>query len=485
MADDLLTYDPLTPGGTGTAAALAGAPAPTSRPGDDAIKEFSRLSQEDQKLMRQRQEELAPAYKAYGAASEQYVSTGREALARLKTQTKDIEKYTPENIQQSSMQWMAIAAALGSLSGAFSRYHATTALNAFGGALQGWANGNLIKMNENFRVWKASAEAVRDNNEKALREYTEVMQNAKLNLDQKATQVQMIGAKYQDQLAITAAQKKDLFTMAQLIDTREASLRTFVTDTEKLNVMKQHYETMEKIALERLENPSLNTYEGLMKMAEDIWSEPDERRARAKFSLIQMKYPSSNVKFENLRPEQQEQASRVRTFLESFLDGKDRKTAAAEAGLQVPMIAAPSAPAATPAAGAPAAPPGASAPAAAPTSPVAPASGTAAPLRFPKSPTAPELQTEVYGPPPRTATPAGGPRSFAFQPPAVSGRLDGKTEQTAFRLTPGYEKQQAARLPPGTWFINPADGRPIQKGAQAPAAPAVAGQTATDALGAP
>src|SRR5229473_6830059 len=128
--------------------------------------------------------------------------------------------------QHDDENWLFAASILGSLAGAFTRNHATNALAAFSGAMQGYQEGSKQKFDQNMKTWEAENKAVQETNKQAMDEYRDILQNRKWSMDQMSVAMRLAGEKYDDQAAIQAAQTKNSLVMAQFYDKRnEAALR--------------------------------------------------------------------------------------------------------------------------------------------------------------------------------------------------------------------------------------------------------------------
>src|SRR5216684_6182776 len=138
---------------------------------------------------------------------------------KLPAQPKQRDQHDDEN-------WLFAASILGSLAGAFTRNHATNALAAFSGAMQGYQEGSKQKFDQNMKTWEAENKAVQETNKQAMDEYRDILQNRKLSMDQMSVAMRLAGEKHDDQAAIQAAQTKNSLVMAQFYDKRnEAALR--------------------------------------------------------------------------------------------------------------------------------------------------------------------------------------------------------------------------------------------------------------------
>src|SRR5215472_12064244 len=130
---------PLTPGATG---ALANPPTPDSEP--QARAEYVRAQtqrleaagQREQQAYEEKKKRLEPFYNQQLAAGQQLIATSEKQTQRLQEMLQPIPPYNPPgDMRKEAGDWMMLAAGFGAIAGAFSRYHTTTALNAFAGML--------------------------------------------------------------------------------------------------------------------------------------------------------------------------------------------------------------------------------------------------------------------------------------------------------------------------------------------------------------
>lgn len=242
---DPTTRDPLT-------TTPPAAPQPASKPGlsdADLVKRFDDMGKQDRETLTRRQAEMAPASEAVRDAARAEVTQGREALDTLKKNTKSVGEFKSPDIKEQAWQWMAVASALGALAGSRSRYHTTAAMNAFAGMTQGYAQGSMKMFDQKYKEWQSSVEAANKNNETVHREYMAVMDNAKLNLEQKMTEVKLIASKYQDELAFNAANQQNFTQLAQLLDKRAALQTTAQYHQDQIQVQREKMDAAIKTKL--------------------------------------------------------------------------------------------------------------------------------------------------------------------------------------------------------------------------------------------
>jgi lipopolysaccharide export system protein LptC len=227
MADNVVggDFDPLSPQVTpGAEAALAG--------GDDAAAErakyyrsqrerLERLSTREEELYSKKEAEEAPLRRDLEQSIKQTARTSELATQKFMTNQADLPQFNADSARGDGFQWMSLAAGFGAIAGALSRYHTTTALNAFAAMNTGYAKGQLQVWDQKYQEWQANSERAREYNQRALREYRAVMDNAQLNLDAKSNLMKMTADKWQDQLMSNAAQLRDVERMTQLMTAQD------------------------------------------------------------------------------------------------------------------------------------------------------------------------------------------------------------------------------------------------------------------------
>lgn len=196
-------------------------------------------------------------------------------LAEPRPQPPKLEKSEPApkfDMSKDGESWIKANAMIAGLFGAFSRRHATTALNAFGAGLKGFSEGNLQKYEQNFKTWKASSDEVVKSNNSMLTEYNNVLNDRKMGIEEQMSQIQLIASKYKDPLAYQAASAKNFTNLARVIEQQEAATQQFQQHTEQLEQNYEIHQQQLAVQLERLKQsgkiPGLNTTAGIKQFSE-------------------------------------------------------------------------------------------------------------------------------------------------------------------------------------------------------------------------
>jgi hypothetical protein len=240
-------FDPLSPQPTPGAAALNGGSA-----ADDAAErraraeyyraqteELGRLGKKEEELYEKREAEEEPLRRELAGSIKEQTRVGNLATERLLRSQQDVPpapEFNGAQAQKDAMAWMSLAAGFGAIAGGLSRYHTTTALNAFSGMMTGFAKGKIQAFDENYKTWQANSDRALEYNNRAQREYKAIMDNAKLNIDAKSNLMQMTAEKWQDQIMANAARIRDVSRMTQLMEGQsrfEENLRIRKSEIER------------------------------------------------------------------------------------------------------------------------------------------------------------------------------------------------------------------------------------------------------------
>ena len=187
----------------------------------EQIQQEKDLTKREQETYTKREAELEPMRRDIAAGMKEQTRIGNLATERYLRSQQDIPpapSFNGQQAQQDALAWMSLAAGFGAIAGGLSRYHTTTALNAFSGMMTGFAKGQLEVFETNYKTWQANADRSIEYNARAQREYRAIMGNAKMNIDQKANLMEMTANKWQDQLMADSARGRHLERMTQLME---------------------------------------------------------------------------------------------------------------------------------------------------------------------------------------------------------------------------------------------------------------------------
>jgi hypothetical protein len=122
--------------------------------------------------------------------------------------------------QAADEVWLATVGVLGAIAGGLTRNHATNALAAMTGAMNGYQEGRKDKFEENLKQWNAENKRILETNQASLDQYKTTLESRKLALEQKAMELQLTAAKYDDRAVMQAAQQHDFETLGRLLEQR-------------------------------------------------------------------------------------------------------------------------------------------------------------------------------------------------------------------------------------------------------------------------
>jgi hypothetical protein len=140
--------------------------------------------------------------------------------------------------QAADEVWLATVGVLGAIAGGLTRNHATNALAAMTGAMNGYQEGRKDKFEENLKQWNAENKRILETNQASLDQYKATLESRKLALEQKAMELQLTAAKYDDRAVMQAAQQHDFETLGRLLEQR-ARLGT-ETERTSAQLLQQH-----------------------------------------------------------------------------------------------------------------------------------------------------------------------------------------------------------------------------------------------------
>jgi|SRR5579863_1523567 len=123
-----------------------------------------------------------------------------------------------KDYQKGAMEFASAMAVLGAVAGRFTRAPGGAALGAFAAALKGWQSGNLQAYENAAKKWEADTKTTLENNRQVMEQYRQALQDRKMNIDEQMSQIQLISAKYHDQLMYDAAQSKNYTMVAQIYE---------------------------------------------------------------------------------------------------------------------------------------------------------------------------------------------------------------------------------------------------------------------------
>jgi hypothetical protein len=302
--DDVLTFNPSSPFLTAPDAAP-----PVAAPGQNPnlqprIDEAGRRSQaaveaaersiaQEDRNAEARERELAPI-------RQRQMEMARQPLPEP-PKTKESPPAPQRQNQHDDENWLFAAGLLGSLAGALTRNHATNALAAFSGALQGYQEGSREKFDQNMQIWNAENKRAQEASQNALAEYRAILENRKLSLDQMSVELQIAAKKHEDRAMDTAAKTKNELVIAQLYDKHEQALTQVQTTHDRLS---QSYELAQQRQQQQLaiaQMRALGVTPGQENALIDAIGQYRQapisgQRGAAIMNLVQTQYPDYDIK---------------------------------------------------------------------------------------------------------------------------------------------------------------------------------------------
>jgi hypothetical protein len=240
--DDVLSFDPRSPFLT---APDAGGPVAPPGPNPNLQPRIDEAGRRSQAAVEAAERSMA-LEERNAAARERELAPIRGRQMEMARQplpeppkTKESPPAPQRQNQHDDENWLFAAGLLGSLAGALTRNHATNALAAFTGALQGYQEGSREKFEQNMQIWNAENKRAQEASQNALAEYRSILENRKLSMEQMSVELQLAAAKHDDRAMQTAAKTKNELVIAQLYDKHEQALTQVQTTHDRLS---QSYE---------------------------------------------------------------------------------------------------------------------------------------------------------------------------------------------------------------------------------------------------
>ena len=215
-------------------------------------EQLERAGAREEELYARREEEMAPQRAELRQSLSDYYKTSQQATARMLSKQQEIPQFDGNQAKGDAWSWMMMSAGLASIAGAFSRYHTTTALNAFSGMMNGFAKGELTVYEQKYKEWSANADRAQEYNRRAVDEYKAIMANQKLGLDVKSNLMEMTANKWQDAIMANSARIRDIERMTQQMNAQERFDEGLKLRKDRLDTWKQTVDTNLKMRLERI-----------------------------------------------------------------------------------------------------------------------------------------------------------------------------------------------------------------------------------------
>lgn len=150
-----------------------------------------------------------------------------------------------------AQSYLGLMGVLAGLAGAVSRNHATTALNAFGSALQGYRTGEKDKADKDYKVWQEKTKEVLASNKLARDQYEKVLKDKKLSLEEKVAQLKILSSQHQDEITYKAASIGDM----RKIDAALQQRKMLGDSTESaMDRIEAHKKELDKLILNHGQN---------------------------------------------------------------------------------------------------------------------------------------------------------------------------------------------------------------------------------------
>jgi hypothetical protein len=252
------------PSATNALATPPGAPDPEKAAAAAFWKQQMERSQEigqrQQEEYEEKKKTLAPLYAEQLAAGRRLSQTSEQATQQLLANQQQIPPYNPPgDMRADAGAWMMLAAGFGAIIGRHGASYNTAALNSFAGMLNGFNQGSLKAIEQNYETWNTNAKRAEAINRQALLRYKAVIDNARMNWDQKAAMIKATADQYQDNIMSSAAEQKNITTMMEMYDKRDLAGQRMEIARQNLERQKNYQENYKQRMIDRAEISAIGT----------------------------------------------------------------------------------------------------------------------------------------------------------------------------------------------------------------------------------
>ena len=234
--------------------------------GGEAMKEQLEAGREGIDIEKRRAAEMGPMREKMLKSQQDFNDSTQSMIKDYQSKLQTVGK--PPNLMAQMSEdmnnWFMWAAALGALAGAFTRKPMTSALNAFSGAIQGFREGDQQKFANQMSEWKQKSDLARANNQQLLQEMELQFKAKKMTLDTQMAEMEIIGAKYQDQALVNAARQKN----ATLVANYYFQLKQLDMNLEE-HQMKMQTDVIKLLSGTNGKSTRLNTFEGMQQFVNE------------------------------------------------------------------------------------------------------------------------------------------------------------------------------------------------------------------------
>jgi hypothetical protein len=154
-------------------------------------------------------------------------------------QLQGVPKAPEAKLGEGAREWMMVASLLGALAGTRARGSTTAALNAFSGAIQGFHDGKLEQFKTQSQEWKQASDQVISDNQEKLQQYRALLEDNKMNLDQKMEEYKIVAGIYGDQISYNLADQRNYTLLGQNYQKDVQNTLRIAQATENLNKTRQ------------------------------------------------------------------------------------------------------------------------------------------------------------------------------------------------------------------------------------------------------
>ncbi len=214
--------------------------------------QFNRNIQQREQLMQQQQQNFDQREKALEPLRQQQIKMAQQPIPQP-PQPQQLPAAPKRNDPGADEAWLSVAMVLGAIGGGLTRRHTTNALAAMTGAIEGYNEGSRQKFDQNVKIWDAETKKILETNKAANDQYKQILESKTLAIQQKAMELQLTAAKFEDRAAMQLAQMGHLEKLGDLIEKRSQFEAQLAQHEAQLRQQHAHWLAQERAADQRNE----------------------------------------------------------------------------------------------------------------------------------------------------------------------------------------------------------------------------------------
>jgi hypothetical protein len=150
-------------------------------------------------------------------------------------QDKMPKEPSSQELSRGSMEWVQAATVLASLGGFFARGNATTALNAFAGAVKGFTEGRREDFAAKKEEWKEASARLKEDNQARLDAYNDIMKRKQFDMTTKLSMAKTVATEYGDEIGYNLTEQGHYVQFAQFLERSWQQHETFLQKQQQID----------------------------------------------------------------------------------------------------------------------------------------------------------------------------------------------------------------------------------------------------------